>query len=338
LPQLGTAGRTLRKNIIYSSILIALILFGFSLVHQASSQSENLKVLNYSWYIDSIGGFDVVGEVQNVGSNILDPVVLDGTVYTPDGVAQAISNPCVVYVENMLPQQKAPFLMEFRSSDLSWLSQGVDHIGFEVVRANVTDKYQYPDLAIAGSALSTDAEGVYWINGNVQNTGNKTATNVRVIATFFNASNAVVAAGYSELLTPRSLNPSGVASFKVGAFDVNKTETTPERQISSYTLIVQTEGPLLTGTPPQSKSYSSSNSSSTPPPSSPDSSSDGSSSNSAAPDYLRYIAIVAIVIVAIGVLVVYNKRKKSKATTEKSTKSQSVGKRTQPTRKRYRNV
>ena len=53
---------------------------------------------------------------------------------------------------------------------------------------------------------------------------------------------------------------------------------------------------------------------------------------------MRYIAIVAIVIVAIGVLVVYNKRKKSKATTEKSTKSQSVGKRTQPTRKRYRNV
>jgi len=57
LAQLGTAGRTLSKSIIYSSILIALILFGFSLVRQASSQSENLKVLNYSWYIDSIGGF-----------------------------------------------------------------------------------------------------------------------------------------------------------------------------------------------------------------------------------------------------------------------------------------
>ena len=40
LAQLGTAGRTLRNSIIYSSILIALILFGFSLVHQASSQSE----------------------------------------------------------------------------------------------------------------------------------------------------------------------------------------------------------------------------------------------------------------------------------------------------------
>jgi hypothetical protein len=273
-----------------------------------------------------------------VGSTILDPVVLGGTVYTPDGVAQATSNPCVVYVENMLPQQKAPFLMEFRSSDLSWLSQGVDHIGFDVVQANVTDKYQYPDLAITSSVLSTDAEGVYWINGNVQNTGDKTATNVRVIATFFNASDVVVAAGYSELLAPRVLNPSGIALFKVGAFDVNKTETTPERQISSYTLIVQTEQPLLTGTPPQSQSYSSSNSSSTPPPSSPDSSSDDSSSSSAAPDYLRYVAIFAIVIVAIGVLVVYNKRKKSKASTEKSTKPKSVGKQTRPTRKRYKNV
>jgi hypothetical protein len=338
LEQLGTTGRTLRKSISYSSITIAVIILSFSLVYQAFSQSENLKVLNYSWYIDSIGGFDVVGEVQNVGSTILDPVVLGGTVYTPDGVAQALSNPCIVYVENMLPHQKAPFLMEFRSRDLSWLSQGVDHIDFEVVQANVTSKYQYPDLAITSSALSTDVEGVYWINGNVQNTGNKTATNVRVIATFYNASNVVVAAGYSNTLSPISLSPSGIASFKVGAFDVNKTETTPERQISSYTLIVQTEGPLLTGTPPWSNSYSSSNFSSTPPQSSPDSSSDDGSSNSAAPDYLRYVALVAIVIVAIGVLVVYNKRRKSKASSEKSTKSQSVGKRKQPNRKRYRNV
>ena len=115
----------MRKNIIYLSILIGLMLLGFSLVHQASSQSDNLKVLNYNWYIDSIGGFDVVGEVQNVGSTILDPVVLVGTVYTPDGVAQATSNPCIVYVENMLPQQKALFLMEFRSSDLSWLRRAL---------------------------------------------------------------------------------------------------------------------------------------------------------------------------------------------------------------------
>jgi hypothetical protein len=331
----GTVGKTLKKRVVYSSMLIGMVFLGFGLVRQVSSQSEILKVLNYSWYFDSIGGFHVVGEVQNVGTTILNPVVLGGTIYTPDATNQIRSNPCVVYVNYLLPQQKAPFLMDFAQRDMSWMSQGIDYVEFTVIEAKANSSYQYPNLAITSSTLSTDSTGVYWVSGKVQNTGNQTATNVRVIGTFYNATNDVVAVGYSEVLTPRLLNPSSSASFKVGAFDVNKTETIPDRQISSYTLMVQTEGPLLSGTPPQSTSYSSSNSSSSSSPSTPDSPSDGSSSNSAAPDYLRYIVVVAIITVAIGILIVYNKVKTSKASTEKTTKSQPIGKRRQPPRKRY---
>jgi hypothetical protein len=316
-----------------------LVLLGFSLVHRVSSQSDDLKVLNYSWYFDSIGGFHVVGEVQNVGAEILNPVVLGGTVYTPDGTPQIRSNPCVVYVNYMLPQQKAPFLMDFALRDMSWMSQGIDYVEFTVIEADANSSYQYPNLAITSSVLSPDSTGVYWVSGKVQNTGNETAINVRVIGTFYNATNDVVAVGYSEPVTPKLLNPSSSASFKVGAFDVNKTETAPDRQISSYTLTVQTEGPLFSGTPPQSTSYSSSNSSDTPSPSSPDSPSDGGdSSNSAAPDYLRYIVIIAIIAVAIGVLLVYNKRRTSRASTENARQSRKVEKRKQPARRRYRNA
>ena len=334
---LGTKGRTLRKRNIQLAILMVMVFLGFSLVYQASSRSENLKVLNYSWYIDSIGGFHVVGEVQNAGSTILDPVVLAGTVYTPDGEAQIQSIPCVAYVKYMLPQQKAPFLMDFRSIDLSWLWQGIDRIDFEEVQANVTDKYQYPDLTVTTSALSIDAEGVYWVTGNVQNTGSKTATNVRVIATFLNASNTVVAAGYSQLLTPSSLNPLGVASFRVGAFDVNKTETTPDRQISSYTIIVQAEGPLLSGTPPSSTSYSPSNSSSpnSPP---PDSSSNVDSSDSPPIDYLRLATITAIVCAPAAVLLIFRRRKAARASTEQERKSQPVLNRKKRPGKRRRDI
>jgi hypothetical protein len=335
--QLGKEGRTLRKSLIYSSTLIALAFLGFGLIRQASSQSENLKVLNYSWYFDSIGGFHIVGEVQNVGTTILNPVVLGGTIYTPDGTPQIRSNPCVVYVNYMLPKQKAPFLMDFALRDMSWMSQGIDNVEFTVIEGKANSSYQYPNIAIRSSSLSTDSTGVYWASGSVQNTGNQTATNVRVIGTFYNATNSVVAVGYSELLTPKLLNPSSSASFKVGAFDVNKTETPPDRQISSYTLIVQSEGPLLSGTPPESTAYSSSNSSSTQSPSSSDSPSDGNSFDSAAPDYLPYIAVIATIIVPICILVMYSKRKTSKTSTEKTTKSQPVGKRRQPPRKRYRN-
>ncbi len=317
-------------------MLIALVFFGFGLIRQASSQSENLKVLDYSWYFDSIGGFHIVGEVQNLGTTILNPVVLGGTIFTPDGVEQIRSNPCVVYVNYMLPQQKAPFMMDFVQRDMSWMSQGIDRVEFTVIQANANSSYQYPDLAVTSSSLSIDSTGVYWVSGQVQNTGNATATNVRVIGTFYNATKDVVAVGYSTALTPNLLNPSSSASFKVGAFDVNKTETSPDRQISSYTLIVQTEGPLFSGTPPSGTSYSSSNSSSPSSPSSPDNPSDGNSTDSTGPDYLRYAAIIAIVVVAVVIVATYFRRKTSKSTTEKTKNSQPTGQRRQPPRRRYR--
>jgi hypothetical protein len=64
--------------------------FGLALIQQASSQPENIKVLNYSWHVNS-GFFDVVEEVQNVGNNTIASVLLAGTVYTTDGMAQSFS-------------------------------------------------------------------------------------------------------------------------------------------------------------------------------------------------------------------------------------------------------
>jgi hypothetical protein len=212
------------------------------------------------------------------------------------------------------------------------LPQGIESLDFSVIKADSNSSFQYPDLAITSSLLSVDSTGVYWINGEVQNTGNRTATNVRVIGTFYNTTNDVVAAGYSDVLTPISLSPSRSASFRVGAFDVNKTETSADRLIESYTLMVQTEGPLLSGIPPTSTVYTSSNSSS---PVSPNPS-DGSSSNSAGPDYLWYVAIVAIVIVAVSVFVVYSKKKKNKASPVQTVNFEPAGKRIRPRRKRRR--
>lgn len=325
----------LKKSIIHASMLLIVILFGFSLIHPASSQSENLKVLNYSWYFDSLGGFDVVGEVQNVGSTILNPVVLGGIGYTPDGSPQTRSNPSVVYVNYMLPQQKAPFLMEFRSGDMSWLSQGVDHIGFEVVKAPANDTYQYPDLSITGSNSFVDTDGTCWVSGTIQNTGSQTATNVRAIATFYNSSNTVIAAGYSEPIS--SLSPLGSGAFKVGAFDLNQTLATPDRMVSSYTLIIQAAGPLLTGTPPEPSSYSSSFSTNSSTPSNPSNNSTDSGSNNnpsnPASSGLNYVAIVIVIIIIIGGLLAYSRIRSGKGSNKKQAKSQKTAKRQQSSKR-----
>src|SRR4030067_1968026 len=243
----------MKKSLVFFIVLLSLLSLGLTLIPHVSSQPENIKVLSYSWYTDSVDYFIVVGEVQNIGHNTIDTVGLSGTVYTQDGNAQANSY-APAFVKYLIPQQKAPFYMEFSSQssptgDLSWLSLGVDRIDLVVDLAEATSSYQYPDLTLEGSSASV-VEGVYWVSGTVKNTGSQTAKNIRVIGTFYNASGTAVAAGYTALLTPTSLSPSGTASFKVGAFDLDQADGPPSLKISKYSLLIQTEEPILSGTPP----------------------------------------------------------------------------------------
>jgi hypothetical protein len=279
-------------------------------VRQVSSQPENIKILSYSWYVDSIGFFDVVGEIQNVGSSTIEAVVLGGIIYTTDGVEQGRSNPTLVYVNCLIPQQKASFFMEFNpqqtvTGDLSWLSIGVDRIDFTVLDANVTSNYRYPDVTIKSSSGAADENGTYWVSGTVQNSGSQTATNIRVIGTFYNTSGTVVAVGYTKYLTPSSLSPSSTASFKVGAFDYDHTLVPPERKIASYSLLTQVEKPLLSGTPPSTPPTDA-----TPPSSSSGTPSSGTTPSAPiAPETQIIEVVVVVVLVVVGTILVLNKRK-----------------------------
>ena len=310
----------MKKSTVFSIVLLTLLPLSLTLVPTVSSQPENIKVLSYSWYVYSQDYFIVVGEVQNVGTSTIELPLLGGTVYTSDGVAQAYSAPTRAYVKYLVPQQKAPFYMEFPSTgsetgDLSWLSIGVDRVDFKVLEANVTSSYQYPDLTVKESS-GTVVEGVYWANGVIQNTGSQTAKNIRVIATFYNASGNVVAMGHTgnDALTPTSLAPSGTLSFKVGAWDLNQTEVSSNLKISSYSFLVLTEEPILSGTapPPSTTTPSDTSPSSTDP-------SDSNSSNpvDSTPWSTYAIVTIAAILGIVGTMLLFRKRKsqamKSKA-------------------------
>lgn len=329
------ASEGLRKSVVFFFVFLTVASFGLALVPQVSSQPENVKVVSYSWYVDSIGYFIVVGEVQNVGPNTIESVVLSGTVYTMDGEAQASSN-TIVYVKYLIPQQKAPFWMEFspqnsQTGDLSWVSLGVSRVDFTANLADTTSSYQYPDLTVVGSSGGVDGEGVYWVSGTVKNSGTQTATNIRVIGTFYNASGTVVALGYTDVLTPTSLTPSNTASFKVGAFDVNQTEVPSIKKISSYHLLIQTEGPILSGTSPTpTPSSPPSSPLSTPTPSdsspSPTESSGSENPNVLAPEVTYAIVVVIVVVVILGLagalLMLRTRKSQAKSRTIKNRKSQ----------------
>ncbi len=293
-------------------VLLAVLSLSLNIVPCGLSKPENVKIVSYDWYFDSYNFFVVVGEVQNVGSSVIDSVVLVVEAYSPDGTEQVryFTRPTVKY---LLPQQKAPFYMDVYYDVMPSPELGISKIDFTVVEANVTDSYQYPNLEIKDASSTVTAEGIYWASGTVQNTGTQTSRDIQVFGTFYNAAGSVVAAGSSDILSPASLGPSGTASFKVGALDMNQTWLSlndPSDKITSYSLLIQAKEPVLTGTPPAASSYLYHTNSSSDPtdPSSPSNPSDPNPLISFSPQFLYFVVFLAVILGVTVTALVLRKR------------------------------
>ena len=236
----------MKKSLVMSVLFVSILSLSLTFTPNVLGQSENVQVLSYNWYISSKGTFIVVGEVQNVGPTNIKYIYLQGLVYSPDEEVQAYSY-YTAFSTEILPQQKVPFIMYFtaetsRTGDLSWISSGVDRVEFMIITANETDDYQYPDLEIINDSHYINSNGLFTVTGNVRNTGNQDSGRVWVVATFYNSTGSVIGVGFSKYLTPDSLPPGQTSSFTLTTVDFI-TELTNE--ITDYTLVIQTEGPII---------------------------------------------------------------------------------------------
>ena len=247
----------MNKTVTIFLVILAICSLSLTMVPGALSQDQkgNVKILDYSYYIDSLGLIVVVGQVQNQGSNTVISVIITGSIVSRDGNDQSSSYTIIgvppAEIAYLNPQQKAPFYMDFyppqTSPDRTWNSIDIASVNLQVAQANATGKYQYPDLTITNKQSSigstTDDKGVFWVNGNIQNTGSQTASNITVFGTFYNSTGATIAVGYGN--TVASLSPSGSASFKLGAFDLNQTGIPASKKITDYSLLINVQAPIL---------------------------------------------------------------------------------------------
>jgi hypothetical protein len=309
------------------SLLVFLIVCSMSLtlVPAAHSQTSvaNVKVVSYSYYFDYTGFLIVIGEVQNTGSNTVKSVGLAGTAYSSDG--EQVDSSINAIVVDLLPGQKAPFMWTFVDTSGNgygvWSHPDVTHIDISVYQAPTTTDYQYPDLQVSnlknylgtnrgtGSNDQTADYGAYWVTGTLQNTGDQTAQNVRIIITYYNSSGAAVAVGgYVNQVMNSTLAPSQSTKFKIGAYDLNQTGIISSKKIASYSVLVQVDGPILQGTGVTSAPTSTST----------DSSPIGGSSDSSG-WIMGVIVVVAIVAVA-AILLSIKKRRSPPSAPAKSVK------------------
>ena len=323
----------MKKSIIYFSIVLLVVSLGLTLVPHTFGQTEtqNVKILNYSYYFDTDGYLEVVGQVQNVGSNTLDPVYLTGSVQSASGTDLSDSY-CRILVTDLIPQEIAPFNMEFMP--LNWGPSDISSIVLNVGQANVTSSYQYPDLKITSSSATIGTSGNFsgacLVNGIIQNTGSQTAQNVSMVATFYNSSGTVIAVGYNTVFLTYSLAPSATIPFQVPAYDLNQSAVPTSEKIYSYSLLIQDEGPILQGTPPVftsnpnaqgsvTQTGGSSPKSRQSPTSSPTStkSTGNATANSLNPILIVLIVVVIAIVAAMGAIVALRKIKPKETTKQK---------------------
>jgi hypothetical protein len=316
----------MKKQFLTLITILLLCSIIFMAVPVTRSQVQNVKVLNYTYYIDSIGYLVVVGEVQNQGPNTISAVSLTGTVTSSDGTQ--VDSGVHVWGRNLRPQQKAPFYMEFISQGSSggaW-NNDVSDVAINVYQAEATSNYQYPNLEVTNqqSYIGTNKVGdladygVYWVTGSIKNTGDQTAQEVTVIGTFYNSQGQVVGVGYSDETTmkPYSIEAQQSGTFKLGAFDLNQTIVPTDQKIVTYSLLIQVQGPLLEGTPPVAVATPSPPPllSTTPTPT--NSQGNGIENNSPGaqiPSTVYIIIVVAVVVVVVAGLLLLRKPQKPKS-------------------------
>jgi hypothetical protein len=313
----------------FAILLLLLTVFLISTPKNALSKTEDVKILSYTHYIDNAGYLDVIGEIQNTGSDTIYEVVLKATIYGADGTEQgSITNRA--WVSYLVPNQKAPFLLDIQAPTgySDWYTAGVSKITISVSIANAVNSHLYSDFttSVTSAAVSSSADdkGTYWISGVIRNIGSQTATQLALTAIFYNSSGSVVAVGHTDYLTPTSVSPSTTASFKVGAFDTNQTSEVSSRKIASYSLNVQATTPVLDG----SGSTSTSQPSSATPTATSNQQTDisGTSSPISSQNLIYVLIIVGIVIAAVAVLLVSRRRKSAETEVEVKKKTITNGK------------
>lgn len=218
-----------------------------------SAETTDISILNYTWYTAPstsyfAGDLIVVGEIQNNGPNVIEFVALQGIAYTTDGEIQAGAYTSA-YVENLLPQQKAPFYMDFNaqstiSGNLTWLPL-LDRIELRVIRANDTSVRQYSGLAIVANTSYVDTSGIYNVVGYLQNVGAQTTGKTWVVATYYNAAGETIGTGYTNYLG-NYLAPNESVQFNVKPIDATAAMSA---QITGYSLLIQNREPAPTESP-----------------------------------------------------------------------------------------
>ena len=191
-------------------LLSTMILSSFVLLPTASAQSD-FTLISSGDYVDSIGHYHIVGEVQNDSENVVSLVQIEATLLNEDD--QVIERPSGrVFIDVMQPGEKSAFHMVFFDSE-----QNSNISSYEIITSGTIiedDKPRTLEVSIAEGYV--DEMGQHHIVGEVKNNGGVAATFVEVSVAMYDADGNVLDA-ISGSTVPQSILPGEKASFDIAS-------------------------------------------------------------------------------------------------------------------------
>jgi hypothetical protein len=170
-----------------------------------------VNIISHTGYLDSLGNYHVVGEVQNVGNQAVTFIQVSARFYDTYNVAIA-SRFDLTMLNVLLVGRKSPFEIALldvaESAKVIWYSLSVTYLETSPIPLK---------LEISAQSSYKDGDGIMHITGNLKNLGNEKLMNAKVVATYYDASSHVIAAALTSFdpeLTGE-IYPNQTASFEI---------------------------------------------------------------------------------------------------------------------------
>jgi len=206
-------------------IFFSTLMYSINFVSPVNATAQ-VEILSSSSYIDSLGWYHVVGEVQNVGDQAVEHIQISATFYDSGDIVVDTDFTFSI-LSNILPGRKSPFqILVIGQPQVS----KIDH--YSLSNSFSTTVSIQESLQIVSHSSYFDTLGWFHIVGEIENMATGGATHVQVIATCYDESGIVINGDFTFT------NPSDIEASQKAPFEILMVSGNLE-QISNYELTVE---------------------------------------------------------------------------------------------------
>ena len=200
------------NNFIIFVAIFALISTMFAIYVEPAKAAEQIVIVNHQGILESMGYFNVVGEVKNTGDTAAKNVNVRITFTSSEG-DDVDEMDTLIHI--ILPGRKSPFM-----GTAAVAGSLVTSYKVELMDLTMPSEELPKALEIVSAASEANVINNMMITGTVKNTGAEAATYTRVYATAYDGPSGTgnVVAVTSATAQPNNIDPGQTGTFQMGFF------------------------------------------------------------------------------------------------------------------------